>query len=116
MIGNRRTRTDRSVTVTSAPLMIASSILAQMTCSSVVSPVASRPSFRIRRWPALTFDCEEGVEICIECDADAPLGSGLTQDIGIIGTAHADFGDVNHVPSMLPQQRSARAGQALIEQ
>jgi uncharacterized protein with PIN domain len=46
--GSRRTRIDRSVTVTSAPLSSASSILGQMPCSNAANAAASRPSFRIR--------------------------------------------------------------------
>jgi len=47
-IGICRTRIDRSVTVTSAPLWSAFSILGQMPCSNESSAAPSSPSFRIR--------------------------------------------------------------------
>src|SRR5262249_29119515 len=47
-MGSRRARTDRSVTVTSAPRSSASSTLGQMACSSAERAVPSRPSLRIR--------------------------------------------------------------------
>lgn len=47
-IGSCRTRTDRPVTVTSAPLFNTSAFFAQTPCKSTARAVALRPSFRIR--------------------------------------------------------------------
>src|SRR6516165_1005641 len=73
-IGSPRTRIDCSATVTSAPLLSASSTLDQMVCSNAARAVASRPSFRIRitdgprsqPWIAAGPDRAEGVSYRLE--------------------------------------------------
>jgi hypothetical protein len=49
---------------------------------------------------------EQGMEIRIECYADARVTARSPENLCIIGAAHPDFGNVQYVPAALPQQCS----------
>ena len=116
--GNSRTRTDCSVTVTIAPSSNASSIPAQN------APQQRHERRRVEpllpnayRGRAAFASChEQRMKIRIERDAYRRLHPGTAKDFAIGGTAHADIGDVHHVPTVLGQQSGCRTRQALIEQ
>jgi hypothetical protein len=117
--GNCRTRTDRSVTVTSAPLSWTSSILGQMAWSNVASAVASSPSLRIRITDGLRSPLarKQSMEISVECDTQTRESArGSLQDIEIARAPHTDLGHMDHVPAGLIEQGRRGARQALVEQ
>ena len=56
------------------------------------------------------------MKVRVERDTDPRLGKGAAQDFAIVGTAHADNGDEDRVPTGLGQQPGRRTRQALIGQ
>ena len=98
--------------------MRASSIFDQMACSSAATAVASRPSLRIR--------ITDGSRAALVASKEWKSASSVTQTrkserarrriFWVVGTTHADFGDVKHVPSARAQQSGRRSRQTLIEQ
>ena len=67
-------------------------------------------------WVAFAADRKQWMGIRIERDADAPLGSGMSHDIDIVGATHADLGHMDHVPTRPHKQCCRRAGHTLVEQ
>lgn len=113
--GSRLTRTDLSVTVTTAPFLTASSIFGQMPSNKRrrVETLFSNP---YHRWIPFPAGREQGVEIRIKCDADARLGPPPLQNGCIVGATHPDFRHMNHVPSAPLQQAGGGPRKTLIEQ
>jgi hypothetical protein len=56
-------------------------------------------------WTVFAAGSKQGMEIRIERYADARVGARSPENLCIIGTAHADFGNVQYVPAALAQQR-----------
>src|SRR5437763_8202109 len=106
MIGSRRARIDRTLMVTSAPLTNASSTLDQAFCSSSASPVASRPSFRIRitDGPRSPLVASREWKSASSLMQTREIGARSAQYLSLVGPTHADFGHVDHVPPTLAQQ------------
>jgi hypothetical protein len=58
------------------------------------------------RWTVFAAGSEQGMEISIERYADARVSARSPENRCIIGTTHADIGNVLHVPAVLVHQRS----------
>jgi len=105
-IGSCRTRTDRPVTVTSAPLFNTSAFFAQTPCKSTARGGCAGTLLpnSDRGWTARAAGSQQRVEIGIERDTYTRLSSRALGNVCVVGTTHADFRHMYHVPPGLPQQ------------
>ena len=56
-----------------------------------------------------------GMKIRVEGDANSLLLPGDVKNLNIGGAAHADFGNMNRIPTCLIEDECSRARAALIE-